>query len=69
MFRDRDDPFKFYRHTRMQKKPIVASLNTISLGPVSATARTIGAYMNDGLMSSLTHDNNEPSAIENILRA
>lgn len=69
MYRDSKDPFLAYRYTKMKEQPTVVSLNKISHGPSSASARAIGSYMNDGIISNLVHDNEKPSAIENLLRA
>lgn len=69
MYRDAKDPFLAYRYTKMEDDPVVVSLNKISHGPSSASARVIGSYMNEGMVSSLIHDNDHPSAVENLLRA
>ena len=69
MYRDKKDVFKFYRYTPMKDAPEIVSMNQISHGPVSASSRMIGGYMNDGVVSALVHDNEDPSVIENLLRA
>ena len=69
MYRDTKDPFKFYRYTQMKTPPKIVSMNQISHGPISASSRMIGGYMNDGVVSALVHDNEDPSVIENLLRA
>ncbi len=69
MYRDPKDPFKFYRHTTMKAAPVIVPLHQISHGPTSSSARMIGSYMADGMVSSLTNDNTEESVIENMMRA
>lgn len=69
MYRDSADPFTFYRYTRMNKMPVIVPLHQISHGPVSTSARIIGSYMKEGMVSSLVDDSDkEPSLIENLLR-
>jgi len=70
MYRDSKDPYTFYRHTTMKNNPTIVPLHQISHGPVSTSARIIGSYMKEGMISSLVDDSDkEPSLIENMLRA
>ncbi len=69
MYRDKDDPYKFYRHTQMKSDPIIVPLHQISHGPESTSARIIGSYLKEGLVSSLIDDaDTKSSPIENMLR-
>ena len=68
-YRDRNDPYNFYRHTDMKEPPIIVSLHQISHGPSSTTARIVGSYLDDGMVSSLVDETEHaPSLIENLLR-
>lgn len=70
MFRDSKDPYKFYRHTRMDQPPQVVNIHQISHGTISTTARIVGSYLNEGMTASLVDDSvHSPSVIENLIRA
>jgi len=71
MYRDKADPFQFYRLTAMKKPPTVVSMMQISHGPTSNSSRMIGAYMNEGVVAALVNDpdKDSQSLIENIMRA
>lgn len=69
IFRDRQDPFKLFRHTDMSKDPRIVPLHKISHGPESASARMIGSYDKEGRVSSLINDNTTEADIENLTRA
>jgi hypothetical protein len=69
IFRDAKDPYKFYRHTLMDKPPIIVPLHQISHGPISTTSRIMGGYLSEGITSALVDENTHvPSTIENLLR-
>jgi len=69
MHRDKEDPYTFYRYTKMDKEPQIVSLHAISHGPQSTSAKVIGGYMSDGLVSALVDKSEkESSLIENMLR-
>ena len=70
MFRDNEDPYRFYRHTMMNKQPVIVPIRMISHGPTSTSARITGSYLNEGLVSSLVDETERaPSKIENLFRA
>lgn len=70
IFRDKTDPYKFYRHTPMNEKPIIVALHQISHGPISATSRIVGGYLSEGITSALVDETTRvPSTIENLLRS
>lgn len=70
LFRDKKDPYKHYRLTNMKEAPVVVSFNQISHGPESTTAKLLGSYMNEGIVSALVDgDYNQPSPVENLLRS
>jgi len=70
MYRDKKDPYKFYRYTTMKSKPTIVPIHQISHGPKSNSAKIIGSYMNEGVVSALvTEPDDDPSTIENMMRA
>jgi len=71
MARDKDEPFKYYRYTKMKDDPIFVSLHSVSHGPVSSTAKLAGSYFDDALTSSMVveHDPDSRYKLENLLRA
>ena len=70
IYRSKDDPYQFYRHTRMNEKPIIVPIHQISHAPQSTTARIVGSYLTEGITSSLVDDTERtPSIVENLLRS
>jgi len=60
-----------FRNTNMDKeKPKKISMRNIAYGPKTVTSKTVGSYFNDGLVGSLTvDDDNQPtSKIEALLK-
>jgi hypothetical protein len=69
MFRDKQDPYTFYRNTQMTKPPVIVPIHQISHGPVSSSAKIIGSYMSEGMISSIVDESEKkPSVVENLLR-
>jgi hypothetical protein len=68
--RDPDDVTVFYRHTNKKKPPKLLMLRSVSHATESTTAKLLGPYFNDGLISSLVHEppNDSNYEIENMLR-
>lgn len=71
MYRDKSDAFKFYRLTTMKEPPVIVPIHQISHGPTSNSSRIMGSYMREGTVSALINDPdpNDPSKIENLMRA
>jgi len=70
MFRSNEDPYMFYRHTPMNKPPVIVPIHQISHGPISTSARITGSYLTEGMTSALVDDTeHRPSLVENLLRA
>lgn len=70
IFRDKKDPYVFYRNSPMIEPPIVVALHQISHALQSASARIIGSYLTEGMTASLVDETERvPSTIENLLRA
>lgn len=69
MHRDEKDPYQYYRLTPMTKQPVIVPLHAISHSPRSTTAKIVGSYMTDGMVSGLVDEPDEPSTVENLLRS
>lgn len=70
IYRDKNDPYMFYRNTPMIDEPIIVPIHQISHGPSSTTARIVGSYLSEGLTAALVDETNHaPSKIENLLRS
>lgn len=70
IFRDRKDPYMYYRLTPMTESPVIVPIRQISHGPSSTSARITGSYLTEGLTASLVDDTERPpSLIENLLRS
>ncbi len=69
LYRDKADPYLFYRLTRMIDPPIIVPIRQISHAPQSVTARIVGSYLTEGITASLVDDTERvPSKVENLLR-
>jgi len=53
IFRDSKDPSKFYRLTDMKKEPKIVGLGNVLYSPLSATAKMLGSYFDDGLTGAM----------------
>lgn len=70
MYRDKKDPYTFYRNTDMANPPVIVNTHQISHSPQSTTARVVGSYLAEGMTASLVDDTERISSkVENILRA
>jgi len=68
--RDKKDLNRRYRNSDMTEAPVTISMRNIAYGPNSVSAKIIGSYFNDGLVSSLlVEDDNKPAnKIEALLK-
>lgn len=72
--RSEKDVTRYYRHVvegeqdLVMNPPVTIPLKDVSLGATNTTARLMGSYFNDGLVSSLVNPSDRVEPIENLLR-
>lgn len=69
LFRDPNQLTKAYRLTDMTEPPAFVQLRSVSYGPDTTTARLLGSYIGDGIDSSLVHQTEQRSELEDLLRS
>jgi hypothetical protein len=68
--RDKDDLHLEYRHTDMKGERVNISIRDVTHGPKDVTAKLLGSYFNDGLVSPLLVEDDEPAnKIEAFLKS
>lgn len=67
--RQASDRSKFYRHGKDEGRPAFIPMRSVQYGASNTTAKLIGAYWSEGLMSSLVHPSERKELIEDLLRA
>lgn len=67
--RSKKDPFTFFRHTSMASTDFLQiPMNRVGVSTDSTTARLVGAYLDQGLLSAVLRTETEPSEFEDLLR-
>lgn len=73
--RQKDDRTKYYRHQITDIKqerlnpPVFIPFRSIIYGPTNTTAKLMGAYFDEGLLSSLNNPSSKTEGVEQLLRA
>lgn len=64
---------KYYRHSLKDNggavRPVFIPFRSIIYGPTNTTAKLMGAYFDEGLLSTLVNPSQKPEAIETLLRS
>lgn len=72
--RDSKDRTKYYRHTiqsmsdQLKRPPAFIALRNVMLGATNTTARLMGAYFDEGLLSALVNPSEKTEGVESLLR-
>lgn len=72
--RDRDNRMTYYRHTVDSKQalvtrpPVVIPLRSVTYGATNTTAKLMGSYMEEGLVSAIVNPAEKVEPIEALLR-
>lgn len=69
IYRNQDNMQQFYRHSKMNKPPVLTTLKSVAYGPDSTLSRVAGSYSQDGLVSAMLHPEDAPSELEEIFRS
>lgn len=65
---DYADKFKYYRHGEMKQSPMVVPFNSVLYNSTNATAKLLGANLEEGITSALISPSTKSEPIENLLR-
>lgn len=66
--RDADDINKFYRHTNMNKPPLLVNIRDIAHSTTTTHSRIVGSFGDAGRTSALLHQSEENHPLEDLYR-
>lgn len=68
MARDNNDKRRYYRQTSLEKEPFFVGLKSSVYGATNVTARLLGSYFDDNLLSATVNPTEKSENVEALLR-